>query len=123
MKTIFFRLIAFCLILLTVFSSCQKEGRCDVVNPKKNLPWLKEVIDGVEANAAAGFSRKVRIYQCTYRDGTGFLLYLCYECPDAGYSFVNCEGTVICGGGGFSGGDNCSEFNIRHKRLIYKLNP
>ena len=59
------KLIVLNLILITVLSSCQKEKVCGVNNPKKDLPWLKEFIEGFERGHA-------RIYQCTYRDGTVF---------------------------------------------------
>jgi hypothetical protein len=105
---------------IILFSSCRKPySACDVKNPLTNLPWLKELIDGIESDAQAGFSRHVKIYQCTYKDGIGFLIAPCVGCPDAGYSFRNCEGEVLCGGGGIDGKDTCSEFSIKNKKLIY----
>jgi len=120
MKRIFSILLMLTMLCqIACFSSCQKEKGCNVKNPKKDLPWLKEFIDGIENDAQAGFSRHVKIYQCTYRDGIGFLVYPCVGCPDAGYTFVNCDGVALCGGGGISGKDTCSELNIKKKKLIY----
>ena len=95
---------------------------CNVDNPLTDLPWLKEMVDGVEKDIEAGYKRHARIYLCTYKDGTGFLLEMCVACPDAGYSFVNCEGVVLCGGGGITGIDNCPEFNIdyENKELLWE---
>ena len=90
---------------------------CEFENPLTDLPWLKNLIDVWKLN---GWRSKV--HQCTYKDGIGFLLEPCVGCPDAGYSFWNCEGVVLCGGGGHSGEDNCSEFIIdfESKILIYE---
>ena len=109
------------LVLLSqiLFSSCQKEKGCNAKNPKKDLPWLKEMIEDYESRAKAGEKIHAKIYQCTYRDGVGFLIAPCVGCPDAGFSFRDCEGEVLCGGGGISGKDTCSEFNIKKKKLIY----
>ena len=116
--------IAFCFLLSAfcfLFFSCQKEYVCDVKNPKTDLPWLKESIDRVEYDAQGGFSHYVKIYQCSYRDGTGFL----YE-SNLGSSFVNCEGVHLCGSniGINPQFKSCSEFNISKKRkLIYHHKP
>jgi hypothetical protein len=50
---LFLTLFALALIAITLFCSCQKEKVCNVGNPKEDLPWLKEFIDGVEENAQA----------------------------------------------------------------------
>ena len=95
------------------------DNSCEFENPLTDLPWLKDLINGWKQN---GWNSK--IYQCTYKDGIGFLLEPCVGCPDAGYSFVNCEGIVLCGGGGLLGKDNCSEFDIdfESKTLIWEIN-
>ena len=96
---------------------------CNVKNPLTDLPWLKEMVDGVEKDVEAGYKHHARIYQCAYKNGIGFLLEVCVDCPDAGYSFRNCEGVVLCGGGGITGEDNCPEFDIdfENKELIWEL--
>jgi hypothetical protein len=102
-----------------------KEKMCNFDNPLTDLSWLKEVVDGFESDAVAlGYNPHARIYQCAYKDGIGFLLEMCVDCPDAGYSFRSCEGVVLCGGGGHSGEDNCSDFNIdtENKNLIWEFN-
>ncbi|MDR1090642.1 MAG: hypothetical protein LBL79_06155, partial [Prevotella sp.] len=65
---------------------------CEFENPLTDLPWLKEIIGGIEKDAEAGYKQHARIYQCTYIDGTGFLLDLCVGCPDFGYWLKSCEG-------------------------------
>lgn len=62
---------------------------------------------------------------CDYKDGMAFLIEPCVQCPDAGYVFCNCEGAGLCGGGGHSGIDNCSEFNIdfENKILVWEIKP
>ena len=121
MKKNFLKLILLSLILTIVFSSCEKEKVCGVDNPQKDLPWLKEFIDVVGSNAQAGFSHHVKIYQCTYRNGIGFLIEPCVGCPDAGFLLVNCEGKCLCNLWGFTG-DSCTEYNIdfKRKKLIWK---
>jgi len=92
---------------------------CKFENPLTDLPWLKDMIEVWKQNGW-----RSRIYQCIYKDGIGFLLEPCVGCPDAGYSFRNCEGVALCGGGGLSGQDNCSELNIdfENKKLIWEIN-
>jgi len=119
-----------CLIVVTLFAAvgCDKSETppktCNVENSLTDLSWLKEVVDGFESDAVAlGYNPHARIYQCSYKDGIGFLLEMCVDCPDAGYSFRSCEGVVLCGGGGHSGEDNCSGFNIdlENKKLIWEF--
>ena len=92
---------------------------CEFDNPLTDLPWLKDIIDVWKQNGWHSI-----IYQCTYKDGIGFLMEPCVGCPDVGYNFVNCEGVVLCSGGGFLGKDNCSEFNIdfENRKLILEIN-
>ena len=110
------------IVLVMCLCSCEKRKVCNVEDPLTELPWLKKVIDIFEEDAVwFGANPQAKIYQCKYKDGTGFLLEMCVGCPDAGYSFVNCEGKGLCGGGGFAGGDNCSKFKIKdkNKKLIW----
>ena len=127
------KLVAFSTILLLLAESffscgekdcqCNNEKVCNVENPLTDLLWLKEIIDGIKKNVETGYIQHARIYQCIYKDGIGFLLEPCVGCPDAGYSFRNCEGVVLCGGGGEAGTDNCSEFSIdfENKILIWEM--
>jgi len=116
------------LLAMASFSGCKEKTPiqtvCGVENPLTDLPWLKDLIDGFEKDAEAGYKNHVRIYQCTYKDGIGFLLEPCVGCPDAGYIFQNCEGVTLCSGGGFLGGYNCPELNIDfvNKILIWETN-
>ena len=106
-------------------NTSSNEPDCEFENPLTDLLWLKEIVDGFEHNAAAlGYNPHAIIYQCAYKDGIVFLLEMCVGCPDAGYSFRNCKGEVLCGGGGYSGEDNCSEFNIdfENRKLIWEIN-
>ena len=122
-------ILQFFLVVFLCFScSSQAEENepidCEFENPLTDLPWLKVIVDGFENDAiVSGYNPHACIYQCAYKDGIGFLLEMCVGCPDAGYSFRNCEGDVLCGGGGHSGEDNCLEFNIdiKNKRLIWEM--
>jgi hypothetical protein len=122
MKTHFLKLMAFVLILIPILSSCEKELVCGVKNPVKDLPWLKETVHGIKRDILAGFSHHVKIYQCTYRDGDGFLLDMCVKCPDAGYLLTNCEGENLCVMWGETG-DPCTEYKVDfdNKQLIWKI--
>jgi len=106
-----------------VFVSCNNSP-FNIDDPLNDLPWLKEIVDGFESDAEIlGYNPRARIYQCAYKKGTGFLLEMCVECPDAGYSFRDIKGIVLCGGGGLSGKDNCSGFKIdfENKKLIWEM--
>jgi len=117
----FFKFNALLLIMIAGLSSCQKEKACNVENPLTDLPWLKEIIREVENDSHAVLCNHVRIYQCAYSDGIGFMLNR--ECPDIPYSFLNCEGVILCSGGGFTGEDNCAELKIKKPKLIYHHEP
>ena len=97
--------------------------REDIKNPLPDLPWLKEIIDGFEKDAEAGYKQHARIYQCSYRDGIGFLLELCVNCPDFGYWLKSCEGESLCVMWGIAG-DSCTEFDVdfKNKELIWEIN-
>jgi len=111
-------LVLVVLVIISNFISCQKEQVCGVDNVLTELSWLKEYIDLVEYDAQGGFSRQVKIYQCSYRDGVGFL----FE-SKIGSGFLNCEGERLCGSGiGINPQFiSCEEFYLSKKRkLIYK---
>ena len=130
-KPLWFTVITtLCLVVVILFAvtGCDKSETppiaCNVDNPLTDLPWLKEIVDGFEYDAVTwGYNPHARIYQCAYKDGIGFLLEMCVGCPDAGYSFRNCEGIVLCGDGRHSGEDNCSELNIdfENRKLIWEM--
>ena len=95
---------------------------CEFENPLTDLSWLKEIVDDFENDAATlGYNPHARIYQCTYKNGIGFLLEMCVGCPDYGYWFRSCEGESLCVLEGHSG-DPCSEFEIdfENKQLIWE---
>lgn len=116
------------LITMAIFSGCKKqqpeEKVCGVENPLTDLPWMKTMVDNITQNSEDGFNHHVRIYQCSYINGIGFFIEPCVGCPDAGYSFLDCEGNVLCGGGGLALTDNCSALNIdfANKKLIWEIN-
>jgi hypothetical protein len=109
----------------------EKEKICDVENPLTDLLWLKEITDGFELDTKVwGYAMRARIYQCTYKDGIGFLLEMCVGCSNnpfyPEYSFRNCEGVVLCEEGRrYSEENNCTEFNIdfQNKKLIWDGQP
>jgi hypothetical protein len=98
---------------------CNNEKACNVENPLRDLPWLKQFINEVKDTE----SGHKRIYQCTYKDGTGFLINNCVGCPDAGLNLVNCDGTSLCVLYGLAG-DPCTEFEIDFEsmKLIWEIN-
>jgi len=111
-------------------SYLQNQEGCAFENPLTDLLWLKKIIDEYEADAAWAITQgrqppHARIYQCTYKDGIGFLLEMCVGCPDFGYKFLNCEGVNLCSVGGLA--DNpvsCDGFDIDfdNKTLIWERN-
>ena len=130
MKVNIFKISAICLLWAVITAGCNKsvkeedddeptEKECNTDNPLTDLLWLKEIVDAFEENAGAtGRNPHARIYQCAYSDGIGFLLEMCVECPDAGYSFRNCEGAILC-----EGDNNCSslEIDVENKKLIWEM--
>ncbi|GHV09390.1 hypothetical protein FACS1894160_4940 [Bacteroidia bacterium] len=114
-------------VILFVAISCDNSENqpetCNVDNPLTDLPWLKTFVDGCERDAAAGYPPHARIYQCTYRDGIGFLLDICVDCPDAGLWLRSCDGESLCIFGGLAG-NTCPEleFNVdfENKKLIWE---
>ena len=96
---------------------------CEFDNPLTDLPWLKEIVDGIEKDAEAGYKQHARIYQCTYTDGTGFLLELHIGYPDSGYWLKSCKGESLCIMWGHAG-DPCTKYNVdfENKNLIWEIN-
>jgi hypothetical protein len=113
MKQNFFKLMQLFLILITCLSSCQKEKVCGVENPLTDLPWLKEIKQNASRER---FKQRVRIYQCSYSEGTGFLLDMCVGCDDSGLWLNNCDGEILCIMFGHAG-DPCTEFNVDYENM------
>lgn len=92
---------------------------CDVANPLTDLPWLSKMIADIEMYAP----EDARIYQCTYRDGVGFLLDFCVNCYDPALLLVDCQGNTLCTYGGIAN-ILCEEFAVdfENKKLIYPYN-
>jgi len=130
MKSKILIFMVFLMVFTTSFSTCKKENDipiekvCDVENPLKDLPWLKEIVDRlIEEDKTSFFKPHARIFQCNYIEGTGFLLEMNVASPDGGYYFRNCEGEHLCFVGGVAG-FSCKEFDIDFKniKLIYEIN-
>ena len=123
------KILKILLLALSVsFLSCDEDKEntntvCNVNNPLDDLPWLRKIVNEFEHNAVElDYNPHAIIHQCMYKDGIGFLLEMCVGCPDTGYSFRNCEGQVLCGGGGITGEDNCSELgiNFESRKIIWE---
>ena len=115
------------LVIITLASSCDKSesppATCNFDKPLTDLPWLKEIIDEFEKEKERlGYNRHARIYQCSYNEGIGFLVEMCVGCSNAAYSFRDCEGMFLCGGGPL-GEAICSQLNIdfENKVLIWEV--
>ena len=132
MKTIFKKpawlsvITTLCLITVALFFivCCDKPENpnpsCKFGDPLTDLPWLKTIVDEFEKDAEIfGHNPHARVYQCMYKDGIGFLLEMCVDCPGAGYSFWDCKGVILC-----SSENNCSKFNIdtKNRKLIWEKN-
>ena len=100
-----------------------KEELTIVENPLTDLPWLKRQVDDFVKDSDAGFKHHVRVYQCAYAGGTGFLLELCVGCPDAGYLLKSYEGESLCVLWGIAG-DPCAELAVdfENKKLLWEIN-
>jgi hypothetical protein len=127
MKKLSLILIMFLFTVFVSFNACKKNkapdkiSACGVENALTDLEWLRNSIRVFVENAENG--HKVRIYQCAYNDNqTCFLVEPCSGCPDAGYTYVLCDGTVLCSGGTLLGSNTCVGLNIRNEKLIYQLN-
>ena len=108
----------------TLYAKWELIETCNFNNPLIDLPWLKEIVEGFKTDIEVGQLHHVRIYQCNYIGGTGFLLELCVGCPDFGYTLMSCEGESLCILWGFTG-SSCSELNVdfEHKKLIWEIQP
>jgi hypothetical protein len=137
------------LLILTVFCSCAKNSETADESMEKaieeviqevmmieygkhleytddsfpDFPWLKEITDGHRKGIEAGRLSHIRIYQCTYKDGTGFLMEECVGCPDAGFGLVDVEGKFLCSEGGWVG--SCRDFSVdyENRKLIWEIQP
>ena len=122
MKKVYFFLLAMCLM----GASCKEneEKTPEIGNPLTDLPWLKGIVDEFEKNAEVmGYNSHARIYQCAYREGTGFLLEMCVGCPDAVSEFRSSEGTVLRSGKGSSVEDKDDQglnIDFKNKKLIWE---
>ena len=96
--------------------------KCEFDNPLTDLPWLKDIIAEFEKEAEAGNEVYAKIYQCTYKDGTGFLIEPRVGCPNVGYVLTSCEGNSLCLIGGLLG-DVCTEYRVdfENKKLIWEM--
>lgn len=94
---------------------------CNFDNPLTDLPWLKEITFTMKENLKAGNVPNARIYQCTYKYGTGFLLEECVGCTDSGYSLHDCKGKWLCSTD-YEAGDSFENFNVdfKNKLLIFE---
>ena len=131
------KFIAFSAILLMLagsFFSCKDTeeydiyslhniSACGVNDPLQNIEWLREIVGELKKDAEAGYKQHARIYQCHYKDGIGFLLELCVDCPDYGYWLRGCDGESLCVLWGYAG-DSCSDFDVdfENKTLILEIN-
>jgi hypothetical protein len=145
MKKNIFLIAAVLLISSVAFSACNKDEEgtdnsnstreaeelaipCSFENPLTDLPWLKEMIEEFESyekmpETLPGSIENIRIYQCTYKGGIGFLLSECEGCPDGASWLLNCEGEKLCMMGGIAG-FTCPEFEIdpESEKLIWRIN-
>jgi hypothetical protein len=94
---------------------------CIFDNPLTDLVWLKQYVERVENLSNNGTKQYIRIYQCTYKYGIGFLIEP-YDGIDVGYDLHDCEGKYLCTMWGFTG-NPCSQFTVdfKNKELIYEL--
>jgi len=124
------RILVMLVVLVMIagsFSSCAKKGDactcnekvCEVDNPLTDLPWLKEVAKNMKMSGHHG-----RIYQCTYKDGIGFLIQGCLTLAHPASHLYNCDGIFLCGC--CVGEENyaCSEYVINFEtiKLILEYN-
>ena len=84
-----------------------------------DLLWLKKIKKDAKQHPKLYC---VKIYQCSYKDGTCFLIEPnCKNCNDIGTKIANCEGEILCIFGGYDGA-LCTELNVDfdNMKLIWK---
>ena len=128
--------ISVILLLMTCALSCSKKEELEVETKIEyeeyleyidssflDMPWLKEIVEERRNTIKAGYLSQSIIYQCTYKNGIGFILDFCVGCPDAGFALVDINGVSVCYSNGWH--DSCKEFNIdyENKKLIYEIQP
>ncbi len=128
MKANIFKTTIILLTLIGGFSSCSqkecpKETVCNVNNPLTDLSWLKELVNSYNDDVKAGYKRHIQIYQCSYKNGTGFLVDDCVGCSDPSFVLYNCEGLTLCTIGGIAT-LQCEEYNVdlENTKLIWEIN-
>ncbi len=87
-----------------------------ITNPLQELKWLREKFEIMKANPFKSY-----IYKCIYNYQEGFIIDICFMCPDVLVEFYDCEGNVICEFGGFDGRNTCPDFesNVSNMELIW----
>jgi hypothetical protein len=118
MKKHFLRCLVLVLILITVLFSCQKDKACcDVANPVKDLPWLKEIVKERHNLPSRNNKAHLSIYKCTYNDGIDGIIVHYLDIPSIRIvaPLYSCDGTALCD----IGLPEAEEWNIKDKRLIW----
>ncbi len=107
--------------ILIILTSC-KTNKMDATkekktNPIKTITWLKEMVANFEKE---GF-HKQKIEQYTYKDKEVYMVYNCYQCPDALTYVYDKDKNVVCEFGGFTGKNTCPDFEKKatQKKLLY----
>lgn len=94
------------------FVSCNDDDKneckvCGTTSPLTKLEWLKDIVSELDTT-----STKAEILTCKYQNNTdGFLISECIDCPDFGYTLMNCQGDTIGVVWGFAG-HNLDTFGI-----------
>ena len=104
-----------------IWDSKEVVAPCEFNNPLTDLSWLKAYIKDFEKYVEEGTMQHVRIYQCSYKYGTGFLFELHAENPKFGYMLRSCAGTPFCAE--YSTTDSCEEYDVDYgsKKLIWEI--
>ena len=121
------KLAAILLMLAGSFLSCKDknekqctENECNVCDPLTDLPWMKEVIKK-NFLEIPGYTFHKKIYQCTYKNGIGFVVEWCATtCDDVGSTLFSCDGEELCYICGFCN-EYCNEWEIdtENMKLIF----
>jgi hypothetical protein len=107
-------------------------GICEFDNPLENLLWLTRIVEELTVYSNVFGKRHFRIYECTYieegDEKVGFIVTpRCFrswdnlECYDNHSTMYRCTGRVICSTM-WSGADDCNNFDITNKKLIWEIN-